>query len=254
MTADVAQSPQRVVIFGATSGIAAAVARNFAATGASLILVGRDAEAITAAARDLRVRGAASVTEIIGDFTALDSLGDLAERAWSASSGTDVALIAYGSLPDQAGLEADPGGVAPMLALNLVSPAILALHLARRFETQRSGVLAVITSVAGDRGRKSNYLYGAAKGGLQRLLEGLRHRLHAAGVQVLDIRPGFVATRMTDHLPQQGLLWAQPEKVASDIVRAIRRRRAVLYTPWFWRGILVIVRGLPRAVFHRSQL
>jgi short-subunit dehydrogenase len=247
-------NPPRVVIFGATSGIAAAVARIFAASGASLVLVGRDAEAIAAAALDLRVRGAAAVVEIAGDFAALDALGDLTDRAWSALPGADVALIAYGSLPDQASLESDPGAAPAMLALNFVSPTILALHLARRFEMQRSGVLAVITSVAGDRGRQSNYLYGAAKGGLQRLIEGLRHRLYPAGVRVLDIRPGFVATRMTDHLPQQGLLWAQPEKVANDIVRAISRRRAVLYTPWFWRGILLIVRGLPRAVFHRTSL
>jgi decaprenylphospho-beta-D-erythro-pentofuranosid-2-ulose 2-reductase len=246
--------PPRVVMFGATSGIAAAVARIYAAAGASLVLVGRDAEAIAAAARDLRVRGAASVVEIAGDFAALDALGDLTDRAWSALSGADVALIAYGSLPEQTGLESAPGAAAPILALNFVSPTILALHLAQRFEMQRSGVLALITSVAGDRGRQSNYLYGAAKGGLQRLLEGLRHRLYPAGVQVLDIRPGFVATRMTDHLPQQGLLWAEPDRVAADIVRAIRQRRAVLYTPWFWRGILMIVRGLPRAVFHRTSL
>jgi len=180
-------------------------------------------------------------------------LGEVAQRAWQAFSGLDVALIAYGSLPDQAGLEADPAAAAPMLTLNLASPAVLALHLAPPFESQCSGVIAVITSVAGDRGRKSNYLYGAAKGGLQRFLEGLRHRLFAAGVQVLDIRPGFVTTRMTEHLPRGGLLWAEPDKVAADIVRAIKKRRAVLYTPWFWRGVLAIVCALPRPLFHRTS-
>ena len=253
MTAPAAPGPPRVAIFGATSGIAAALARRYAATGAFLVLVGRDAEAIAANARDLRVRGAASVAEVVGDFAALETLGELAERAWTALPGFDVALIAYGSLPDQASLEADPGGVAAVLSLNFVSPTVLALHLAARFEAQRSGVLAVITSVAGDRGRKSNYLYGAAKGGLQRLLEGLRHRLFAAGVQVVDIRPGFVATRMTEHLPQGGPLWATPDRVAADIMRALSRRRAVVYTPRFWRLILLIVRALPRAVFHRTS-
>ena len=248
------RAPLRAAVFGATSGIAAAVARRLAAAGAGIVLVGRDAEAIGASARDLRVRGAARIVEIAGDFAALETLGDIADRAWSALSGIDVALVAYGSLPDQAGLEADPRGIAPMLSLNFVSPAILALHLAGRFEAQGSGVLAVITSVAGDRGRKSNYLYGAAKGGLQRFLEGLRHRLYAAGVQVLDIRPGFVATPMTEHLPQGGKLWADPDRVAADIMRAIRRRRAVLYTPWFWRIILAIVRALPRPLFHRTSL
>ena len=253
MTIPTASAPLRAAIFGATSGIAASVARRLAAEGNRIVLVGRDAEALAASASDLRVRGATGVVEIVGDFSALETLEDIAERAWSAFSGIDMALIAYGSLPDQAGLEADPLSVVPMLALNFVSPAMLALHLARRFEAQGSGILAVITSVAGDRGRKSNYLYGAAKGGLQRLLEGLRHRLHGAGVQVLDIRPGFVATRMTEHLPQSGPLWAEPDRVAADIVRALHRRRAVLYTPWFWRVILAIVRALPRAVFHRTS-
>lgn len=245
--------PSKAAIFGATSGIAAAVARRLAAGGTRLVLVGRDAEAIAAMARDLKVRGAPEVVELAGDFLAPDTLGDLADRAWKAFSGLDFALVAYGSLPDQGALEGDPAAVPPMLALNLSSPAVLALHLARHFEAQRSGVLAVITSVAGDRGRKSNFLYGAAKGGLQRFLEGLRHRLAAAGVQVLDIRPGFVATRMTEHLPQSGLLWAQPDKVAADILRAVERRRAVLYTPWFWRLILLIVRALPRPIFHRTS-
>jgi decaprenylphospho-beta-D-erythro-pentofuranosid-2-ulose 2-reductase len=252
MTPNPPRSP-RVAIFGATSGIATAVARRLAASGASLVLVGRDSEAVAAASRDLKVRGAAATVEIGADLALTDRLGDIAAEAWNAFAGLDVALIAYGTLPDQAEIEAEPQAVAPMLELNFVSPAVLALHLAGRFEAQGAGVLAVITSVAGDRGRKSNYLYGAAKGGLQRLLEGLRHRLHAAGVQVLDIRPGFVATRMTDHLPRGGPLWAEPDKVAGDIVRAIERRRAVLYTPWFWRVILAIVRALPRPLFHRTS-
>ena len=251
--ATAARSP-RAAIFGATSGIAVAVARRLAADGASLVLVGRNAEALAATARDLRVRGAAAVVEIAADLAAIEMLGEAADRAWRALPGLDFALLAYGSLPDQAALEADPGAAAAMLSLNLASPAVLALHLARRFEAQGSGVLAVITSVAGDRGRRSNYLYGAAKGGLQRFLEGLRHRLAGVGVQVLDVRPGFVATRMTEHLPQGGLLWAQPDRVAADIVRALRRRRAVLYTPWFWRIILAIVRALPRPLFHRTSL
>jgi decaprenylphospho-beta-D-erythro-pentofuranosid-2-ulose 2-reductase len=253
MIAAAAGALRRVAIFGATSGIAVAVARRLAASGASLVLVGRDGEAIAAASRDLKVRGAAGIVEIAADLAPPEGLGDIAEQAWRAFGGLDVALIAYGTLPDQAGLEAEPQAAAPMLALNFTSPAVLALHLAGRFEAQGSGVLAVVTSVAGDRGRKSNYLYGAAKGGLQRLLEGLRHRLHAAGVQVLDIRPGFVATRMTDHLPRGGPLWAEPDRVAADIVRAVERRRAVLYTPWFWRAILAIVRALPRPLFHRTS-
>jgi short-subunit dehydrogenase len=243
----------RVAIFGATSGIAAALARRFAAAGARIALVGRDCSAIDAAAGDLKVRGAGEIVRISADFSELDRLPQIAEAAWQAFAGLDVAVIAYGTLPEQADLDADPQAAVPMLSLNFVSPSVLAGHLAGRFEAQRAGVIALITSVAGDRGRKSNYFYGAAKGGLQLLAEGLRHRLYPAGVQVLDIRPGFVMTRMTDHLAHRGLLWAEPDRVAGDIQRAIARGSAVLYTPWFWRGILAIVRALPRPLFHRTS-
>jgi decaprenylphospho-beta-D-erythro-pentofuranosid-2-ulose 2-reductase len=252
---DAGAGPRRAAIFGATSGIAVAVARRLAASGARIVLVGRDADGMAAEAGDLRVRGAAEVVEITADLAAIDVLGPTAEHAWEEFGGFDLALVAYGSLPDQAALEADPAAAAPAFALNFTSPSVLVLELARRFERQGSGTLAVITSVAGDRGRRSNYVYGAAKGGLQLLLEGLRHRLWAHGVQVLDIRPGFVATRMTDHLPNRsGPLWAEPDRVAGDIIRAVARRRAVLYTPWFWRLILLIVRLLPRPLFHRTSL
>jgi decaprenylphospho-beta-D-erythro-pentofuranosid-2-ulose 2-reductase len=243
--------PLRLAIFGATSGIAAALARRFAASGARIALVGRDSVAIEASACDLKVRGAYEVVQIPADFAEIDRLSQIAGAAWEALSGLDVAVIAYGTLPEQAELDIDPQEAAPVLLLNFVSPSVLVGHLARRFEAQRGGVLALLTSVAGDRGRKSNYFYGAAKGGLQVLAEGLRHRLYPAGVQVLDIRPGFVATRMTGHLARGGFFWAEPDRVAGDIQRAIARGTAVLYTPWFWRGILAIVRALPRPLFHR---
>jgi short-subunit dehydrogenase len=141
-----------------------------------------------------------------------------------------------------------------MLAVNFSSPAILVNELANRFEAQRRGTIAAITSVAGDRGRKSNYIYGAAKGGLQRLLEGVRHRLSSAGVAVVDIRPGFVRTRMTMHLDRRGPLWATPDRVAADILGAIKARRAVCYTPGFWRLIMMVVCIVPRSIFHRTSL
>jgi hypothetical protein len=242
---------QRVAIFGATSGIATALARRLAADGARLLLVGRDAAALEAMAADLGVRGAAEVRVSAGGFAATAAL---AEEAWTAFGGLDLAVIAYGSLPAQAAAQADLALAEAALMLNFVSPALLCEQLALRFAAQRAGALAVITSVAGDRGRASNYLYGAAKGGLQRYLEGLRHRLHPAGVVVLDIRPGFVSTRMTAHLPRQGPLWAQPDQVAADILAALRGGRAVLYTPWFWRLVMLVVRCLPRFLFHRTRL
>lgn len=245
---------RRAAIFGATSGIASAVARRLAESGARLVLVGRDAAALEGLAADLRVRGAGEVTVQAADFAATAGLAEVAAFAWGAFGGLDLALVAYGTLPDQAEAEADPRAAEAALALNFVSPCLLCGLLAARFEAARAGTLAAITSVAGDRGRRSNYVYGAAKGGLQRCLEGLRHRLHGAGVAVLDIRPGFVSTRMTEHLARGGPLWAEPDKVAADILRAAGSGRAVLYTPWFWRGVMALVRGLPRPLFHRTPL
>ncbi len=250
-----ARRTDRTALFGATSGIATAVARQLAGQGgARLLLVGRDADALGAMAADLRVRGAAEVVVLQADLARPEALRSVAQPAWDAFGGLDLALLAYGTLPDQPAAEADLGLAEAALTVNFVSPSLLLGLLAPHFEAARAGTIAVITSVAGDRGRRSNTLYGAAKGGLQRYLEGLRHRLHGAGVQVLDVRPGFVATRMTAHLPRSGLLWSEPDRVAKDILGAVRAGRAVLYTPWFWRGIMLVVRGLPRPVFHRTRL
>ncbi|MDW8371253.1 MAG: SDR family NAD(P)-dependent oxidoreductase, partial [Geminicoccaceae bacterium] len=158
-----------------------------------------------------------------------------------------------GTLGDQAAIARDPEATRRTLLTNFVSPAVLLTALAARLEAAGKGCLAVITSVAGDRGRASNYVYGAAKGGLSTFLEGLRHRLAGKGVHVLDIRPGPVDTPMTAHLEKGGFLWASPERVAADIDRAIARRRSVLYTPWFWRWIMLVIRLLPEPLFHRLR-
>jgi hypothetical protein len=254
MTEEVSRKPRRTALFGAASGIAEQVARLFAERGDRLVLVARDAGALLRIADDLKVRGAAQVETVVADFSDLESLGEVAAMAWAAFDGLDTALVAYGTLPDQKRTETDPAALREALSINFMSPAALANVLALRFEAQGTGTLAVITSVAGDRGRQSNYAYGAAKGGLQRFLEGLRHRLRASSVRVLDIRPGFVSTRMTAHLPQGGPLWAAPEKVARTIVAALDGGRDVLYAPGFWRAIMLVVRSLPRPLFHRTKL
>lgn len=244
----------RVAVFGATSGIATAVARSYAEQGAHLILVGRDGEALAAAAADLRVRGAQEVSFHVADLVDVEQATEAVDTTLRALQGLDVALVAHGSLPDQERAQSEPAYAGNQIALNLTSAVVVCEALAGAFEARGEGTIAVITSVAGDRGRQSNYIYGAAKGGLQRYLEGLRHRLHSSGVNVLDIRPGFVRTPMTAHLPRSGPLWADPERVARDILKAIARRRAVLYTPFFWRYILALVCALPRPVFHRTKL
>lgn len=247
-------SGSRIAIFGATSDIAVAFARRCAAQKARLALFARDLTALDALAADLKVRGAADVQTFSADFSDFSALPNAAREASSVFGGLDVAFIAYGSLPDQPALNADPVALRAALDLNFTSPAVLANLLAEGMAPAGAGAIAVITSVAGDRGRQSNYAYGAAKGGLQTFLDGLRHRLFPVGVHVLDIRPGFVATKMTAHLPQGGPLWATPDKVAGDIEQALRKRTAVLYTPWFWMGIMAIIRAVPRAVFHRTKL
>ena len=244
----------KIAIFGATSDIAVAFARVAAPRGSSLFLAGRDETALANLAADLTVRGAGTVVTHVADFGRLDALADHAAAARVALGTIDIALIAYGTLPDQQQAESDLAAAQEALTMNFTSPALLANALAGILAEQGRGTLAVITSVAGDRGRRSNYVYGAAKAGLQRFLEGLRHRLATSHVTILDIRPGFVMTKMTAHLARGGPLWAAPGKVAADIRRAVDRHAAVVYTPWFWAGIMMIVRMLPRPLFHRTRL
>ena len=243
-----------VAIFGATSDIAIAVARLCARAGDLLVLVGCDKAALSALAADLSVRGANGVAVQTADFAQVAALPDIVHAAWAHFDGIAVALVAYAVQPDQPRAEQDAAEAEAAFMVNFVSPALLLGELARRCKARGCGTIAAITSVAGDRGRKSNYIYGASKGGLHRLLEGMRHSLYAAGVKVVDIRPGFVVTKLTEHLDRRGPLWASPDRVAKDIFKAIALGRPVLYTPWFWRIIMMIVRGLPRTVFHRTSL
>lgn len=246
------RSSTRVAVFGATSAIAEACCRLWAMRGDRLFLAGRRSDALAALVADLGIRGAGTVTSWAGDLADPAAHPAAVAAMRDAIGEPDIVLVAWGSLTDQSRAERDPAHVAAELNRNLAAPAALMLALSGRMAAR--GTIACITSVAGDRGRQSNFVYGAAKGGLQRFLEGLRHRLDGVGVAVLDIRPGFVATPMTAHLPRSGPLWATSDRVAEDIVRAIDRRRAVLYTPWFWRWIMLAVRAVPRAVLHRTQL
>jgi short-subunit dehydrogenase len=244
----------KIVIFGATSAIAQAVARRYAATGASLFLVGRSAERLEAIAADLRVRGADAVTLAAVDLADLPRHAALVAQADAALGGLDAALIAHGTLPDQRTCEDDTALALSHIGINYLSPVSLMTELAKTLRARRSGVIAVIGSVAGDRGRQSNYLYGSAKGGLAVFAEGLRHRMEAFGVRVVLVKPGFVDTPMTAAIDKGGPLWATPDKVAGDIVAAMDKGNATIYTPWFWRGILAIIRNVPYAIFRKTQL
>ena len=243
----------RVLIVGATSAIAVEVARRYAARGARLLLLGRRAQALEAQAADLRVRGAAEVAFDLFDANDVVLHPELVARAWARWQGLDVALVAYGVLPDQARAQASATEALTTFDTNARSVISVLTELANHFEAQRSGVIGVISSPAGDRGRASNYVYGAAKAAVSNFCNGLRHRLYRHGVRVVTILPGFVDTPMTSGFTK-GPLWAQPGQVAADIERALDRSNGNLYTPWFWRWIMFIVKRMPQALFLRSKL
>lgn len=246
-------SGKRILIIGATSAIAEATARLYAAGAANLCLVARDATRLQVIAQDLLVRGAAAVLTDTLDVSELAAHASVLGNAFSALGGIDIALIAHGTLPDQERCGADLAYSLREFELNGTATIALAASIARRLEKQGSGTLAVISSVAGDRGRASNYLYGAAKAAVSTYLSGLRQHLNARGINVLTIKPGFVDTPMTAAF-RKGPLWAKPEQVARGIVRAIDQRRSVAYLPAFWYGIMLVIRNIPEFVFRRIRL
>lgn len=241
------------LIIGATSAIAQAVARRFAADGASLFLIARDQEKLHAVAEDMRVRGAQRVDTAVMD--ALDYAQHFAviQRAIERQGCIDVALIAHGTLPDQKECEASFDQTRQEFETNALSVISLLTHFANYFEREKRGTIAVISSVAGDRGRQSNYVYGAAKGAVSLFAQGLRNRLAPAGVHVLTIKPGFVDTPMTSEF-EKGILWAQPDRVAQDIQRAIEKKKDIAYVPSFWRYIMLAIRAMPEFIFKRLCL
>jgi decaprenylphospho-beta-D-erythro-pentofuranosid-2-ulose 2-reductase len=248
-----ADNSSRVLIIGATSAIAHALARRYASAGARLFVLARDAARLQANAADLRVRGAAEVRTALLDVLHIEQHMAVLQDAFATWGGFDVALLAHGSLPDQAACEQSTALSLAAFDLNGRCTVALLTELANHFERQGSGVLAVISSPAGERGRASNYVYGAAKAAVSVMLSGLRHRLTTKGVRVVNILPGFVDTPMTANMPK-GAMWASPERVAADIEAALRQRNATLYTPWFWRWIMLIVRHLPEWLFLKTRL
>jgi decaprenylphospho-beta-D-erythro-pentofuranosid-2-ulose 2-reductase len=243
----------RILIVGATSAIAEATARLYAADGERLFLSGRDAQKLAAIAADLRIRGAAQVDTFVLDSNDSARHGELIDSAHEQLGGLDIALIAYGSLPDQSACEASFELTRQALETNFISVLSLLSHLANTMQAQGHGVIAAISSVAGDRGRQSNYIYGAAKGGVSLFLQGLRNRLHRHGVAVVTIKPGFVDTPMTRDF-KKGLLWATPPSIAKGIYKAIDKRTPVAYLPGFWRWIMLIIRLIPERLFRSMTL
>lgn len=244
---------RKIFLAGATSAIAQACARIWAERGDALFLVARNAERLEAIAADLRVRGAKQVETRVLDLCDLEAHPGLVDEAVVKLGGIDMALIAHGTLGDQEAAQRDFEVAEAELRNNFISAASLLSVLANHMEAQGRGTLAAISSVAGDRGRQSNYVYGSAKAGLSAFLSGLRNRLHKSGVSVVTIKPGFVDTPMTAHVAK-GPLFASPEKVGAAIVAAMEKGRAVVYVPTFWRLIMFVVRSIPERIFQRLSL
>lgn len=237
-----------ILIFGATSAIAEAVAARYATGGNRFFLIARNSEKLAALCE--RLSGAGAVETARADLARLEDHPGLIEAAFNWLQTVDLVLIAHGTLPDQARCEQDVEAALEALNVNGLSPISLLTELAPRMREQAHGTIAVITSVAGDRGRPSNYVYGSAKAMVSAYLQGLRGKLHGAGVHVIDIRPGLVDSPMTAHLPK-GPLFATPDRVADGIVKAVARKRHTVYIPGWWRLIMAIVRSLPDTIFKR---
>jgi decaprenylphospho-beta-D-erythro-pentofuranosid-2-ulose 2-reductase len=244
---------ERLLIIGATSAIAHAVARRYAERKARLYLVGRSSAALESNAADLRVRGAQQVETARLDANDTLRHSEVLTAAFQTFGGFDVVLVAHGTLPEQSECERSVDAALASFDTNARSVIALLTDIANRFESQGAGVIGIISSPAGERGRASNYVYGAAKAAVTNFASGLRHRLSRKGVRVITILPGFVDTPMTATF-KKGALWAKPESVAADIDRALQRSAAVLYTPWFWRWIMLLIVHIPERIFLRTKL
>jgi len=242
------------IVVGATSAIAEDVCRLWSARGYRLFLVGRSQQKLDAVAADYQVRGAEAVyTRMLdaNDFIAHQECWDAAE---SAMGKVDGILLAHGTLPDQQRCEASFEYALQEINTNALSVISFCTIAANALQQQGFGHIAVISSVAGDRGRQSNYLYGSAKGMVSIFLQGLRNRLFKHGVSVTTIKPGFVDTPMTADFDKGGPLWASSETVAAGIVKAIDGKRNVAYLPWFWLGIMTVIKSIPEFIFKRLSL
>jgi decaprenylphospho-beta-D-erythro-pentofuranosid-2-ulose 2-reductase len=247
---------QNVIVCGATSAVASALCRRLAARGWCLYLLGRDRERLEEMAADLRVRGATAVSYGLFDAADIQAIPSSFQSAVAAvAEPIDGVIVCQGLLADEADKLPEPKDIKRTIDVNFTSAAIVLSLAARRLVEQRAGFLVAISSVAGDRGRQSNFCYGSAKAGLTAWLSGLRNRLQPTGVRVLTIKPGIIDSPMTagrDVGPKA--LITSPEIVAAAIERAILRGRDVVYTPWYWRPIMAVIRWIPEPVFTRLKL
>lgn len=243
------QYPSPVLIVGATSDIAKALARAYGAAGCDLVLAARDPGQLVADQADLTIRHGVKVTLATVDVTQTDPANFF--DAWPLCG---TLVMVAGLLGDQAESEADATAANLVMNSNFNGPVVWLLAAAQRMEARGSGHIVGISSVAGDRGRASNFVYGASKAGLTAALSGLRNKLAGRGVLVVTVKPGFVDTRMTAGMKLSPRLTATPHEVARAILRAQAKRRDVVYVKPVWWPIMTIIRALPERLFKRTKL
>jgi len=246
-----------LIILGGTSAVAMEYARIQAERGRHICLVGRNTAKLNINAADLSARGAETVAAYVCDLGDTKNIKSHWAKIISQSGKADEVLLAYSVLGDQGDSQSDVVLLKSYLETNFLSAAMWSELALDHFIYEGAGQLSVIGSVAGDRGRQSNYHYGSAKGALEIMCDGMSHRAARtpeAKVNVLLVKPGFIDTPMTDHLDKGGPLWATPEKIAQIIDKAVKRKKQKIYAPWFWRFILMIIRATPRFVFHKTGL
>ncbi len=243
----------KVLIVGATSAIAYETAKCFAQDGAELFLVGRNAEKLAAIANDLKVRGAKRAETFLLDLNDLERHQEMLDAVISTFGVLDMLLIAHGTLGNQQRCEQSVTETLKEFTSNCTSVISLLTISANYFEQQKRGCIAVISSVAGDRGRPSNYVYGTTKAAVSTFLQGLRSRLYKSGVSVVTIKPGLVDSPMTAAL-RKGPLFSSPQRVGRGVYHAMKKGKAVVYLPGYWRAIMFVVRSIPESVFKRLSL
>lgn len=244
---------KKVFIYGATSAIAQACARIWAQLGCEFVLCARNEERLKLVVGDLLTRGASSVDYMVSDARDTIGLKDTVTFAASELGHIDYVLIAHGELPDQLSIETDGQAIKESFELNAVSTIVLISEVATVLEKQGFGCIGVITSVAGDRGRRSNYIYGSSKAAVSTYCEGLRARLSRSNVSLTDIRPGLIATPMTEGLQMPQFLVSKPEAIASRITDGLTKGKAVVYAPAYWKWIMLGVILLPRYLFSKLK-
>lgn len=244
---------KKILIIGATSAIAEATARIWAQRSDELFLVARNQERLNVLAQDLKIRGSSAVNSYCMDANNFEEHLLMLDKAFGMLGKINIVLIAHGTLSNQKECEHSSELTMQEIKTNALSAIALLTHLANRFESQGSGTIAVISSVAGDRGRASNYVYGSAKAMVTTFTSGLRQRLYKSGVSVVTIKPGFVDSPMTAEF-KKGLLWAKPEVVAKNIINAVDKNKNEVYAPNFWIVIMSVIKIIPQYVFNKISL